>query len=93
MSNLLVTFELLVPHQNESAVLATLKTCGRCIRVKHSLWYLKSSLSAAQVADKMRNVLDVYDTIIVIDASNDNAAWYNLDAAAADAILKQWKVR
>ena len=41
----------------------------------------------------MRNVLDVYDTIVVIDASNDNAAWYNLDATAADAILKQWKVR
>jgi hypothetical protein len=93
MSNLFVSYELLVPSQNERAVQTTLKTCGQCIRVRHSMWYVKSLYRASDVADKLRTVMDVYDNVIVIDTSNDNAAWYNIDATVADALLKQWKSR
>lgn len=91
MNNLLVSFELLEPVQNEAAVLGVLKKAGASVRVRHSFWYVRTALEAAALAEAVRAVLDAYDNVVVIDATNDRAAWVNLDRKVAERVLGLWR--
>lgn len=93
MNNLLVSFELLEPSQNEAALVNVLKKAGVGVRVRHSTWYVRCALDAAALASELRAVLDAYDNVIVVDATNDRAAWINLDSKVADKLLRVWKRR
>ena len=91
MNNLLISFELIEPNQNESALISVLKKAGSSVRIRHSMWYVRSALDAAALANELRAVLDAYDNVIVIDATNDRAAWLNLSGKVADSLLRIWK--
>ena len=93
LNNLIVSYELLIPAANESAVIATLKQIGTCTRLRYSLWHVKSSHGAAQAAEKLRNILQGQDNVIVIDANNGNAAWYNVDPKVSSTLQSQWNRR
>jgi hypothetical protein len=90
LNNIIVSFELLVPLRSQSAVVATLKSMGASLKLRSSLWHVKTSLTAAQVTGKLRSILDSHDNVIVIDASHDNAAWYNIDGSASQVLQQQW---
>ena len=91
MNNLIVSYLLIAPDQNESSVIRAIKKCGSSVRVRHSLWYVRSALNASEAANAILEVLDAYDDIVVIDATHDKAAWVNLKPKVADALLREWR--
>ena len=63
---------------------------GTWAKVQHSLWYVKSGLSASDAGKKVWSVMDSNDSLIVIDATNNDASWYNLGQEVSDFIKKHW---
>ena len=59
---------------------------GTCVEIHFALWRISAALSAAEVRDRLKPVLDANDQLIVIDASNDKAAWINLGKKAVDSL-------
>ncbi|MES3002041.1 MAG: hypothetical protein V4787_15220 [Pseudomonadota bacterium] len=93
LNNLIIFYELIIPDRNQSAILATLRALGPCTRIRSSVWHLKASLSAQDLTTKLRNIVDRGDSVLVLDATNDNAAWYNIDQTTSDALQQQWRRR
>ena len=56
----------------------------------YSLWYVKSGLSASDAGKKVWSIMDSNDSLIVIDATNNDASWYNLGQEVSDFIKKHW---
>lgn len=87
-SNLFISYDLHEPGQNYEAVVAAIKQLGPCTRVHYSLWYVRSRMNAADVADYVWKVMDANDRLIVIDALG--AAWHNLHAAVSEHMQAHW---
>jgi hypothetical protein len=90
MNNLFVSYDLISPGQNYDEVVAAIKSLGSWAKVHYSLWYVKSAHSASKAAEIVRAAQDVNDSLIVIDASNNNAAWYNLKPEVEKHLKEQW---
>lgn len=89
-NNLHVSYDLHTPDQNYEDVINAIKELGNWARVHGSFWYVDSSYSASQAVDHIWNVMDQNDTIYVVDATNNNAAWENLSDEVADYIREAW---
>ena len=89
-NNLLVSYDLHQPGQNYDAVIAEIKKLGGWAKVQYSLWYVKSQLSASDASKQVWAVMDQNDTLIVIDATNNNASWYNLSNEVSEFIKDNW---
>ena len=90
MNNLIVSYELLAPEHNLERVISMLKAAGSCIRLRYSLWHVKTSRSAAQVAETLSGLMGPQDNVIVIDATTGNAAWCNLDSKTSSELRQRW---
>lgn len=53
-------------------------------------WYLQTSLSAAEVKAKISPTVDETDALMVVDATNREAAWRNIGPDAAELIREGW---
>lgn len=51
---------------------------------------MSSNLTATQARDQVWSVMDNNDTLIVIDASHNDAAWNNLSPEVSDYIQANW---
>lgn len=89
-NNLHISYDLNVPGQNYEAVIAKIKTLGAWAKIHKSFWYVKSSMSATQARDAVWSVMDASDTVYVVDATNNEAAWQNLSQEASAFIAKKW---
>jgi len=89
-NNLFVSYDLHQPGQNYDAVIAEIKKLGSWAKVHYSLWYVKSQLSASDASKQVWAVMDRNDRLIVIDATNNNASWYNLDNEVSQFIHDNW---
>jgi len=89
-NNLIVSYDLYNPGQNYDAVIAAIKALGGWAKVHKSLWYVNSSLTAAQAVDRIWAKMDANDTVFVADATNNVAAWQNLSGEVSDFIKDQW---
>lgn len=92
-NNLVVSYDLSQPDRNYGLIIAEIKLLGGWAHVHGSVWYVKSSLSAAQARDRLVKKLDANDSIIVVDATNNEAAWHNLKDEVAAFIRQQWSLR
>ena len=82
-NNLFVSCELFRPEKNYDRIdLAINSICDISVKVHFSLWCLKTSLSAKQVCDQIKSAFDKNDSLIVIDTTNNQAAWINLKPEA-----------
>jgi len=89
-NNLFVSYDLIQPGQHYDTVIAEIKKLGSWAKVHYSLWYVNSSLSASEAAERVWAVMDRNDKLIVVDATNNNAYWYNLDDEVTNFIKNQW---
>lgn len=92
MPNIFVSYDLHNPGQNYQRVADRIKTLGIHTRVQQSYWYLSTSLSCEMVAQKIRDVMDNNDSLIVVDSTTNNAYWYNIDTKAEKLIQQQWNL-
>lgn len=89
-NNLFISYDLNSPDQNYSAVIEEIKSLGNWAKVQKSFWYVNSSLTASQAVDRVWAKMDMNDSLIVVDATNNNAAWQGLSAEVANFIKDKW---
>ena len=88
--NLFVSYDLRNPGQNYEAVIAEIKRHGYWVKVQYSLFYLSTTETARQVADAVWRAMDSNDSLIVVDATNNEAYWYGLSPEASKALQERW---
>ena len=90
MNNLFISYDLNQPGQNYERVIEAIKALGNWAKVQKSFWYVRSSLTASQALDRLKLVIDKNDSIIVVDATNNVAAWYGVSHEVGEYMRKQW---
>jgi hypothetical protein len=90
MNNLFISYDLKAPGQNYEQVITAIKGLGSWAKVQYSLWYVTSAYTAKQAAESVRRAQDANDTLIVIDASNNDAVWYGIDTTVSEHIQQNW---
>jgi hypothetical protein len=89
-NNLFISYDLYNPGQNYEKVAAAIRSLGSWAKMQKSAWYVKSQLSVSNAAEIIWASMDRTDSLIVVDAINNNAAWYNLSDEVARHIQNQW---
>ena len=90
-NNLIVSYDLINPGQRYDKVIAAIKRQGTWAKVHYSLFYLDTSKSAEAVADAIWAAMDANDRLIVVDASNNAAYWYNLPSDVSSFLKEHWR--
>lgn len=93
MNNLFVSYDLKNPGQNYEQVITAIKSLGAWAKVQYSLWYVSSQHTAKQAAEIVRRAQDGNDNLIVIDASNNDACWYNIEPNVSEFLRQHWNKR
>ena len=69
---------------------AALESMGRICDLAPSLWLLRTSHSAGVVRNTLSQTLERGDRFVVIDATRDRLAWFNLGPETDVRISKVW---
>jgi hypothetical protein len=89
-NNLFISYDLYKPGQSYDHVIQAIKQLGAWAKVQKSLWYVKSPLSASEALDRVWKVMDANDSLIVVDSTNNEAAWRNLSDEVSNYLKTQW---
>lgn len=89
-NNLHISYDLHRPEKNYAAVIAKVKTLGNWAKIHKSVWYVNSAHTAAQARDVVWSAMDSDDSLYVVDATNNVAAWQNIDEVVAAYIKDHW---
>lgn len=90
---LIISYDLSEPGRNYTNLIQEIKTLGLWAHTLDSVWYVKSSLSASEACDRLIRAIDQDDSLLVVDATNNNAAWKNLKPEVAAFIKENWLKR
>lgn len=90
MNKLFISYDLKNPGQNYDRVVTAIKGLGSWAKVQYSLWFVSSAHTAKQAADIVWRAQDANDTLIVIDVTSDDAAWYGINTEVSEHIRKHW---
>jgi hypothetical protein len=90
MNNLLISYDLNTPGQNYAKVIEAIKSLGTWAHVHKSFWYVKSSHGAEYARNEIWKAMDESDTVYVVDATNNTAAWQNLNSEVSTMIQNHW---
>ncbi|MFH1658561.1 MAG: CRISPR-associated protein Cas2 [Pseudomonadota bacterium] len=93
MNNLTISYDLYKQGQDYHAIIDTIKTFGSWARTNKSVWYVKSGLSASQAVERLKQVIDTNDSVYVVDSTNNEAAWFNLDPKVAAFLRQNWNAK
>lgn len=88
--NLIVSYDLHQPGQRYDTVINAIKQLGAWAKVHYSMFYVKSDHDAQTAVKHVWASMDANDRLIVIDATNNIAAWENLPDEVARHIKDQW---
>ncbi|WP_247143699.1 hypothetical protein [Escherichia coli] len=88
-NNLFITYDL-IKTKDYPAVYEAIKALGNWAKVTESNWYVNSNYSADDAAQKVRAAMDNDDKLIVVDAKNNSASWYNLLPAVSNHLQNEW---
>jgi len=89
-NNLFISYDLNSPGQDYTSGIEKIKSLGSWAKVQQSHWYVSSNFTAKQACDHVCSVMDENDTLIVIDTTNDDAAWQNLSDKVTKHIQDRW---
>lgn len=89
-NNLHVSYDLYQPGQNYEKVIERIKQLGSWAKIHQSFWYVDSPHTAEQAVKQVWAVMDPNDSIYILDATNNNAAWQNLPDNVAKLIRDHW---
>ena len=90
-NNLFVSYDLMKADKNYDAVIGAIKKLGSWAKVHYSLWYVRSELNPSDAAKLVWDVMDPNDRLLIVDAKNNVAAWYNLDREVSEFIKDRWR--
>lgn len=90
MNNFFISYDLNSPGQNYDKVTAAIKNLGNWAKLQKSLFYVKASLSAQEAFNRVRAVMDQNDSLVVVNATNNDAIWINVPADAAKHVQDFW---
>lgn len=91
--NIVISYDLSKPARNYDALIDEIKELGNWAHVQGSVWYLNSDLSAEQTRDRLLPYIDDDDSLFVVDATNNEAAWHNLKPEVARFIRENWAIK
>ena len=74
-----VSYDLLKPGKDYESLYARLRALS-AKRVLYSQWMLKTSMTAAQLRDDLKRLIDTNDRLLVIDVTTGAMAWTTLEA-------------
>ena len=89
-NNLHISYDLNSPGQNYEKVITAIKELGSWAKIQKSFWYVNSPYSAEQARDHIKKSIDSNDSIYVVDATNNLAAWWGLSTEVSNHIVDQW---
>ena len=89
-NNLHISYDLHEPGKNYDRVIAAVKSLGGWAKIHYSFWYVKSALTADQARDALVRALDSNDSVYVVDATNNRAAWHNIPNDSSNYIRDKW---
>lgn len=89
-NNLFVSFQLGDSRRSSALILAAVEELGHSLSLCRSLWYVRSNLSAAEAAVRVREVLHEGDRLLVVDATHDEIAMMNIEERASAIVDVQW---
>lgn len=89
-NNLFISYDLRSPGQDYSRVADAIKALGPWAKVLESVWYVNAAITAEIAAKLVFAQMDENDQLIVVDASNKDAYWYNLTEAVAKHMQANW---
>jgi hypothetical protein len=90
MNNLFISYDLKDPGQSYDRVITAIKGLGSWAKVQYSLWFVRSAYASKEAAEIVRRAQDANDTLIVIDATNNDASWYGIDKTVSDHMQQNW---
>ncbi|NKQ09215.1 hypothetical protein [Pseudomonas sp. SST3] len=90
-NNLFISYDLNAAGKDYSKVISAIEALGNCVKVQKSFWYVNSSLSCEQAANRIWAAMDANDSLVVIDATNNDAYWYNISAVSSKHIQDHWR--
>lgn len=88
--NIFISYDLYSPGQNYEKVIERIKTLGSWANVQKSHWYLNTNYSHKYIAEKIWEVMDANDSLIVINATTNDAYWYNLSPEVSKFMQDRW---
>ena len=89
-NNLHVSYDLYAPGQNYEDVIKAIKSLGNWAKIHKSFWYVNSTHTAEEAVNIVWAACDANDTVYVVDATNNNAAWQNISPEASKFIRDHW---
>jgi hypothetical protein len=69
---------------------AAINKLGDNYRVTPSVWVLRSELPAGSIRNELTPALGRYDSLFVVDTTQNRTAWFNLGPDADAHIRKIW---
>lgn len=76
-----------VDPETERAIEGLLGALGRWERAARGAWMARATASAEEFRNTLSRVMGADDTLLIVDASRDRAAWFNI-GHARDAALR-----
>ena len=89
-NNLVISYDLYKQGQIYDALHAEIKKLGSWARINLSVWYVDSPYTSREAAIKLLSVMDSNDKLFVVDATNNQAGWKNLDPAVDKHLTEHW---
>lgn len=89
-NNLFITYDLNKSGKNYEGVFEAIKSLGNWAKYQKSAWYVRSNYTADQACTIVWAKMDADDSLMVIDASNNTAAWQGLPTQVATHIQQNW---
>ena len=87
-ANFLIAADLAADHR--AGFETALREFGEVEPVTAGVWILRGSASAAHLRNELSHILGREDKLLVVDASRDRSAWFNLGRDADERIRDLW---
>jgi len=92
-NNLHISYDLKNPGQTYPKVIAAIQQMGGWAKIQYSYWYVATSLTAEQARNVLLSFIDDNDSLYVVDAKNNEAAWHNLSPEVESFIRDKWNIK
>ncbi|WP_140941993.1 hypothetical protein [Prosthecodimorpha hirschii] len=89
-NNLHISYDLNDPGQNYEKVAEAIKATGSWAKIQKSFWYSNSSLTAEQAVNAIWPAMDKNDSLYVVDATNNTAAWRGISDEVSKFVVDKW---
>ncbi|WP_158918481.1 hypothetical protein [Caulobacter sp. S45] len=69
---------------------AALASFGPCVAIRTGLWLVRASMGPAALRNALSRHMRGGDTLLVVEASLEQAAWFNLDQVSEHDLRRLW---